>query len=63
MGDGPIDCGGGADVWEGTYLGKRVSIKRLEVPLNNVQTIKEVCIRCNEPLSHLLKTACGRSYP
>ena len=62
VGDGPVDRGEGDDVWEGTYLGKRVFIKRLKTPPNDSQTIKEVCVRCNGSLSRLLKTACGRSY-
>ena len=62
VGDGPIDSGGVADVWEGTYLGKRMSVKCLKVPSNGGQTLKEVRVWCDGPLSHLLKTACGRSY-
>ena len=58
-GDGPITPGGTADMWEGIYRGKNVSIKPPKVPLNDDQTWKKVGIRCCVSLPHLLKNACG----
>jgi len=59
VGDGPIVPGGTADVWEGTYRGKNVSIKPPKVPLNDDQTLKKVGIGYCASLPPLLKNACG----
>jgi len=40
MGDDPIIPGSIVDAWEGTYRGKKVSVKCLNFLLNNNQTIK-----------------------
>ena len=45
VGRGPIAVNATADVWEGTYRGKKVSIKSLKIPSNGDQTIKEVRIQ------------------
>ena len=42
VGDGPIARGATADVWEGTYHGKKVSIRRLRAPLNDGRSLKKV---------------------
>jgi len=55
VGGHSIALGGIADVWEGIYRGKRVSIKSLKVPLRDDQTLKKVCARCGTSLSRLLK--------
>ena len=44
VGRGLITLGGIADVWEGAYRRRRVSIKSLKTPLNDNQIIKKVCI-------------------
>ena len=59
VGRGPIALCGIADVWEGTYRGKRVSIKSLKIPPTDNQTIEKVCTRCDTSLSRLLKKTCG----
>ena len=59
VGDHSIALSGIADVWEGTYRGRGVSIKSLKVPLNDDQTLKKVCIRCGTSLSRLLKNTFG----
>ena len=59
VGDGPIALGTIAEVWEGAYHSKRVSIKCLSVPLNDDQTLKEVRVQCGASLSCLLKNTCG----
>ena len=45
VGDSPIARGAIADVWEGTYRSRRVSIRCLRVPLNDGQALKEVSSR------------------
>ena len=55
VGRGPIVVGRIADVWEGTYRGKRVFIKSLKVLLNSYQTLKKVYIWCSMSLSRLFK--------
>ena len=40
VGDGPIARGAIADVWEGTYHNKKVSVRCLRAPLNDDQTLK-----------------------
>ena len=40
VGGAPIAVGPIADVWEGTYLTKEVSIKRFKIPLGDNQTFK-----------------------
>lgn len=42
IGSGPIALGAIADVWEGTYHGKKVSIACLRTPLNDDRTLKKV---------------------
>ena len=42
VGDGPIARGAIADVWEGTYHNKKVSVRCLRAPLNDDQTLKKV---------------------
>jgi len=59
VGRGQIALGEIADVWEGTYRGKRVSIKSLKIPPSGDQTIKKVCIRYDTSLSRPLKETCG----
>jgi len=59
VGRGPIALGGIADVWEGTYRGKRVSIKSLKIPPTDNKTIEKVCTRRDTSLSRLLKKICG----
>jgi len=59
VGNHPTTLGGIADLWEGTYRRKRVSIKSLKVPLDDDQTLKKVCIWYSASLSHLLKNAGG----
>ena len=39
VGRGPIARGAIADIWEGTYRGKKVSIQHLRAPLNNDRTL------------------------
>jgi len=46
-------------VWEGTYHGKKVSIKRLRAHLNNDKTLRKVRSRGCTSLSRPLKNACG----
>jgi len=60
VGGGPIAPGTIADVWEGTYHGKKVSIKRLRAPLNDDQTLKKVRSRDGTSLSRPLMNTCGR---
>ena len=59
MSDNLITLGGITDVWECNYRGMGVSTKSLKVPLDNDQTLRKVCIRCDTSLSRLLKNACG----
>ena len=59
VGDGPIALGAIADTWEGTYRGKKVSIKSLKVLLNDDQTLKEVRVQYGVSLSRPLKNTCG----
>jgi len=59
VGRDPIALGGIANVWEGTYRGKRVLIRSLKIPLSGDQTIKKVCTWCDTSLSRLLKKTCG----
>jgi hypothetical protein len=64
VGDGPVSLGAIADVWEGTYRSKKVSIKSLRIRTNNYQSLKKVRIRYSTPSSHLLKNTrghCSRS--
>ena len=60
VGDGPTDFGAVADVWEGTYDNKKVSIKSLRVHTNNHQILKKVCIRIGTSLLRPLNNTCGR---
>jgi len=60
VGDGPIALGAIADVWEGTYRGKKVSIKSLRIRTKNYQAIKQVRGWYGTSLSHLLKNTHGR---
>ena len=59
-GDGSIPLGAIADVWEGTYRSKKVTIKCLRIPANNYQILKKVRIRYGTSSSHLLKNTRGR---
>ena len=59
VGDGPIALGAIADVWEGSYRGKKVSVKSLGVAMKNYQATKKVRILCGTSLSRLLKTLVG----
>jgi len=59
VGDYPIALGGIANVWEGTYRGKKVSIKCLRAPLTNDETLKKVRIRCGTSSSRPLKETSG----
>ena len=59
MGDGPIALDDIADVWEGIYRGKKVSVKPLKVPLSDDQTLKKVGIWSGISLPRLLKNTCG----
>ena len=59
VGGHTIAHGGIADVWEGIYHYRRVSIKSLKVPLNGDRALQKVCIWCSTSLSHLLKNTCG----
>ena len=59
VGDHTIALGGYADMWEGTYRRRRVSVKCLKAPLNDDPTLKKVCIRRATSLSRLLKKTCG----
>ena len=59
VGDGPIALGAIADIWEGTYRHKRVSIKSLRIPLNDDQNSKKVRVLYSMSLSRLPKNACG----
>ena len=58
VGDGPIAVGAIADVWEGTYLTKKVSVKCLKIPLGNSQTSK-VRVGYRTSLSRPLKNTCA----
>ena len=64
VGDGPIALGAIADVWEGTYRDKKVSIKSLRVRIKHHLAIKKVRIwRCTSS-SRLFKNSrgpCSRS--
>ena len=60
VGDGPIALGAIADVWEGTYHGKKVSIKSLRIRTKNYQTIKQVRSWYGTSSSCPLKNARGR---
>ena len=63
VGDGPIAFGVIADVWEGTYGNKKVTIKCLRAPLTDSKAIKKVRVLCNTSLSRLLKNTCwSRSH-
>ena len=42
VGRGPIAVGAIADVWEGTYRSKKVTIKCLKIPPNDDKTLKNV---------------------
>ena len=59
MGDGPIALDDIADVWEGTYRGKKVSVKPLKVPPSDEQTLKKVSIQSGTSLPRLFKNTCG----
>ena len=59
VGGGPVDFGAIADVWEGTYHDKKVSIKSLRVRTKDKETLK-VCIRIGTSLSFPLNNTCGR---
>ena len=58
VGGSPIAVGPIADVWEGTYRTKKVSIRCLKIPPNGDQTIKKVRVRCPAPSSRQLKNTC-----
>ena len=60
VGDGPVTLGVIADVWEGTYRSKKVSIKCLKIRMENYQALKEVRIQYGTSSSRLLKNTCGR---
>ena len=51
VGSGPIATDAIADVWEGIYLSKRVSIKCLKIPPDDGQTLKKVRVRYCTSLS------------
>ena len=55
IGDDPIIPGSIVDAWEGTYHGKKVSVKCLSVLLKDDQTIKRVRSWCVASLLRLLK--------
>ena len=57
MGYGPIAAGAIADVWEGTYLTKKVTIKCLKIPLGDAQTFK-VHVEYRMSLLRPLKNTC-----
>ena len=57
--DTSIVPGAIADVWEGTYGSKKVSIKCLRAPLTDNKALKKVRILCGASLSRLLKNTCG----
>ena len=59
VGDGPIARGVIADVWEGTYHGRRVLIRCLKAPLNNDRILKKVRSRGGMSLLRPLKDAYG----
>ena len=58
VGSGPIAVGAIADVWEGTYRTKKVSISHLKIPPDNDQTLKKVRVRCRTSLSRPLRNTC-----
>ena len=58
VGDHTIALGGIADMWEGAYRRRRVSVKCLKASPNDDPTLK-VCIRRVTSLSRLLKKTCG----
>ena len=60
MGDDPIDLGDIADVWEGAYRSKKVYIKCLKVPSNDVPAFEKVRVRYHTLLSRLLMNAYER---
>ena len=60
VGDGPVALGVTADAWEGTYRGKKVSIRCLKIRTENYRILKKVRIRYDASSSRLLKNTCGR---
>ena len=58
VGDDPIACGVTANVWEGTYRGKKVSIRCLRAPLNDGRSLKKVRSRYTTSSSCPLKNIC-----
>ena len=59
VGASQIALGAIADVWEGTYGNKKVSIKCLRAPLTDNKSLKKVRILCGTSLSRRLKNTCG----
>ena len=59
VGDDPIDRSTIADVWEGTYRSRKVSIKCLRIPTKDHKTLEKVRVRYGTSSPHLLKNACG----
>ena len=57
MGEDPIDLDNIADVWEGDYRGKKVFIKCLRVPPNDVPAFEKVRVQYHTRLSHMLMNA------
>jgi len=58
VGHGPIARSAIADVWEGTYHGKKVSIRCLRAPLNDGRSLKKVRSRYTTSSSCPLKNTC-----
>ena len=58
VGSGPTTAGAVANAWEGTYLGKKVSIRCLKIPLGGGRALKKVRVRYHKTLLLLLKNTC-----
>ena len=58
VGGGPITAGAFADVWDGTYRSKKVTIKCLKIPSDGGQTLSKVCVRYRMSLSCPLRNTC-----
>jgi hypothetical protein len=50
--DDPVASGGFSDVWEGTYDGKKVCIKRLRITQQTRQVIEKVCVPVDPSCAH-----------
>jgi hypothetical protein len=53
-GEGAIEFGGFADVWQGVHCGKKVCIKVLRVSLNDSGSVKKVRVQLNESSCSLI---------